>query len=795
MTLPHNHQRFYLDTNTYIAIVHELETIEDRPDPRNDSVVDSIVGRDLFRWKSLFGLSAKEAGFELLNHRSKQKEKNYTPQSNALAQWPWERCERMGFDRESYDYWLELVDEVKLTDPKDTAAWVEYQNTRFELFVLLAVDAHVDRAQWAPFMKREPTPHKEARALQRRLPRYARTNGRIYPVSNWISIPISGALKSLHDGSRAPYIYDPTLPQFRLLYEQLPRPLHHEYPVWYFLTGQISRGDKLMRLLKLDQLPEMRYASINGLVEVQERQCRALVEPGRHQSWWGQDHCVGWAYRVKNEVEERRLRLFKTDFFTVVRCKILMSAKGRSGFQTEVEGLTFVFSGGEDMFRYMNSLPIASIPGSNGWRRRQKTSQRLAPISVPLKASSTTAVTRVETTSVPAMIINMDEAFAPKKAKSSVPWWARGGPPASKAAQERLDAAMGRVDRQMEATRTHSIPKLTAKSRLSAVAELEAKKAAKPVEEAWWSKVKEPAVKTLAREVEALGDSGSVEHIEDTALYTGNFTALDLKSPNQGSSAPSQGESASTFAGTDVSPQVSANESITWLNAQLATPPASRSHYMAGSSSWKGKNRASDAEFAAMEALPVQYATRLNATPTKTPTNPALRQTEANCGVESGEGGTAIVSTNESMNASSVGKGIERASKAAPSHHGTFSIGVPTGSSRMGTPWQRTGASNTFRLATSAPVTRQEHFAANRATMELTATNTAPDLWSQSQSESPMWLAGAASRAATRAALVAYVRSELMAISRGLHIRRRRSFNGHTELSAFDMYAEFGCES
>lgn len=137
---------------------------EDWPDPRNDSLVDSMTSRDLFRWKTLFGLSPFVAGLELLDHRTKQlarrPNQRYTPKPKTLEQWPWERCERQGFDRESYDYWLERVDEEGLMDPKGIAAWVDNRNATYELFVLSSGDVHVDRSQWASFIKREPIFHK-----------------------------------------------------------------------------------------------------------------------------------------------------------------------------------------------------------------------------------------------------------------------------------------------------------------------------------------------------------------------------------------------------------------------------------------------------------------------------------------------------------------------------------------------------------------------------------------------------------------------------------------------------------
>lgn len=159
MTLPHGRQRFYIDTHTCIAVVHELEEIEDRAAPRNDSVVDSILGEHVYRWQTLFGFTAREAGFELLDHRTKRADQIYVSSTKTVSSWPWWRCERLGFDRESYDYWLETVDDIALLDPKDTASWVRHKSGAFELFVMRPVDLCINRSVFAPFVERQPRFH------------------------------------------------------------------------------------------------------------------------------------------------------------------------------------------------------------------------------------------------------------------------------------------------------------------------------------------------------------------------------------------------------------------------------------------------------------------------------------------------------------------------------------------------------------------------------------------------------------------------------------------------------------
>lgn len=110
-----------------------------------------------------------------------------------------------------------------------------------------------------------------------------------------------------------------------------------------------------MKLLKLDKMPDLRVACVKGLIEIHERQCNALILPTAHQVRQGQDYCLGWAYRVQNEQEENWLRYFKTDYFSVVRCTMTLSAKGTFGYPLEVHGLTFVYTRGE------KNLPIYEL--------------------------------------------------------------------------------------------------------------------------------------------------------------------------------------------------------------------------------------------------------------------------------------------------------------------------------------------------------------------------------------------------------------------------------------------------
>ncbi|KAF1845915.1 uncharacterized protein K460DRAFT_406145 [Cucurbitaria berberidis CBS 394.84] len=519
------------------------------------------------------------------------------------------------------------------------------------------------------------------------------------------------ALKNLHDESRTPYICEPTLPQFRLPDDQPPRPLQNEYPVWYFLTGGLSRAEKLMQLLQLDKEPDLRIASVKGLVQVHERQCSALMSPTRQQAWWGQDSCVGMAYRVQTEEEERRIRYFKTSYVSVIRCKITLSAKGTFGRPTEVDGLTFVCSAGVNKFRYMNSWPIRAVPGSIGCGRRQSTLQYFAPTTISMTARSTTATIRPKTSSVPVKI----------------PRWMLNNPPPSLAAQNRLAAARGCENRAMMATRPHTIPtpgalherktKIIPKAKARSVSG--ERSTARSTEGAWWNPPSESAMKRLAREGGMSSATGSVEHIENLEQHNAHLQT--------GSGMQAQDGRAGDSVLADDSTEVAASATIIWANAHLASPPGPTSSSTGTSSNWKGKGRASDAQISAMVDVTVQYA--------------------------------------------------------------THSTAVQIGADTMPTQWRQEEPKSASKLATSVPTTTQEQTAANRAAVRTRTTDAVSSSQDMIRRDGAMWRTRTAIAIASGRPIQAHVFQKL-SIPSMLHIRRRRSFNGHTNVSAFDMYAD-----
>lgn len=154
----------------------------------------------------------------------------------------------------------------------------------------------------------------------------------MYKDGRWLAtgdatfVPMCPTLKSLEDDSNAPF--------------------QDEYPVWYFLTGELARPGNLRDLLKLDSMPKMRRATVRGLKEITGVNGSLLVEPSSENTETDQNTCNGWAYRVQTEAEETAMRFFKTNIFGIHRCKISFSERDTDGTRPEVEGLVFVYKPG-----------------------------------------------------------------------------------------------------------------------------------------------------------------------------------------------------------------------------------------------------------------------------------------------------------------------------------------------------------------------------------------------------------------------------------------------------------------
>lgn len=249
----------------------------------------------------------------------------------------------------------------------------------FELFLKQQVDDDVMRLACAPEIERNNMIHThrglddqslvrevivlrqwESQRLKDKLPISMRKGRIVFFTGSWESISLSWAAKDLHDASKFPYIYDTTLPQYRPN-EALPGPRQEDYPVWYFLTGPITKPNKLQTLLKRNFEPYKHCAVVHGLVTLRRHVFEATVETDYHEEYAVLGPSVGTAYLIKSKEEEDRLRYFKTDNFTVARCKITLCPIHESGQPHEVDGLTFVLCQTSALYDCMLDEPAQNM--------------------------------------------------------------------------------------------------------------------------------------------------------------------------------------------------------------------------------------------------------------------------------------------------------------------------------------------------------------------------------------------------------------------------------------------------
>jgi hypothetical protein len=152
--LPKGERRWYLRGRTCIAIVHELEKVPYKAPLRNDSIMNPIHELDIHRWRSLFGFTSSEAVSEIREFRSQSERREFY--QSTMDMWPWVVYKEHGFDREAYEYWLGIFEDVGISNPKETAAAVRQEAGIYQLFVLLPQDYAFDRiAKFLPEYRRD----------------------------------------------------------------------------------------------------------------------------------------------------------------------------------------------------------------------------------------------------------------------------------------------------------------------------------------------------------------------------------------------------------------------------------------------------------------------------------------------------------------------------------------------------------------------------------------------------------------------------------------------------------------
>ncbi|KAI9932779.1 hypothetical protein ASPWEDRAFT_178225 [Aspergillus wentii DTO 134E9] len=154
-------------------------------------------------------------------------------------------------------------------------------------------------------------------------------------------IRINTADKSLSGCCFAPTLgfCDPTLPQNRVddaSHVFLPK--QNQYPVWYFVYGNLTSPEFLVQKLSLPETPVLRRATTTGgIVKIWKGKYKALIDGPADAT------VEGWALEVTSEENEGVLRYHESDQYEVVRCKITMTDTGEC-----VYGLVFKFVGDLD---------------------------------------------------------------------------------------------------------------------------------------------------------------------------------------------------------------------------------------------------------------------------------------------------------------------------------------------------------------------------------------------------------------------------------------------------------------
>jgi len=141
-----------IDTQTCIRMIHELNTFPACPPSRNDSTVGRPSSAEIAPWQTLFGFTAADAEIEWIKHRTAPSTHEACPET--LAQWPWERCQALGFDVETYRYWLRMTEQHNIVRPRDTANVVRNVANSWALFVFMPVDKHIYRLKCVPEIQR-----------------------------------------------------------------------------------------------------------------------------------------------------------------------------------------------------------------------------------------------------------------------------------------------------------------------------------------------------------------------------------------------------------------------------------------------------------------------------------------------------------------------------------------------------------------------------------------------------------------------------------------------------------------
>lgn len=286
---------------------------------------------DVKRWQKLFGMFASQAHAAIKKHRG---DINRIRVSDEL----WETVKidlHPDHDKESYEHSLQIQQETALrpSQPSSTppnSRWLvqaqkpitvgllrQMIHQEWESKVYIGTNESGESSVWARI---------DGRMKDRITERFPTPCKPIFARDVWASKELSSTTVFPKLG------IDSTLPQFKTVSNERASPQQDEYPVWYFFYGILADSAELKRMLDLDSEPELEDACIfGGTIKMWENKYKALIDGS------STDKVNGWAYMVRSQEHEERLRAKETDKYEVARCDI----HTQTGL---VEGLTFRFA-------------------------------------------------------------------------------------------------------------------------------------------------------------------------------------------------------------------------------------------------------------------------------------------------------------------------------------------------------------------------------------------------------------------------------------------------------------------
>ena len=319
--------------------------------------------REITRWQALFAYSYPEAVEQIKNQKS-----DYSRIRVSDDHWNTVRSQKEadGYSREAYEHWIMTGSQSKPfhDEPKS----IQGSDSRAKSSYLIRLEGVLNTPQSIREAANLTSPPRivhgtsEARdaTSQTRDVDFCIIDGNAkQSIETWLSqqkstfrptfVRVSKAQKDFDPNSIHPTLgLESTLPQHRYPSEpgrcfdtqhrgsssgKRSPVLQDEYPVWYFFYGTLADPAILARTLSLPEaeIPLLVPASISGgQIKTWNGKYNALVD-GRSG-----DHVRGSAYQVTSKEREDDLRLYETDKYEVVRCRVRMAGG-------TVQGLTFRF--------------------------------------------------------------------------------------------------------------------------------------------------------------------------------------------------------------------------------------------------------------------------------------------------------------------------------------------------------------------------------------------------------------------------------------------------------------------